>query len=166
MKSAPDAFVVAGSLGVWRLKYKEGPKFAYVIHHGKTTQFASSAKEALLIIKWPKSTPTGQALREWFEQFAEQDAKDLGVNEMPSDEEVLIRSKPEIRRGESPHQDAIAEIAFESHQESSPVKADATLEKKGDNPEVLPFEVTAEDLISEAVREYEADPVAGTRMVV
>ena len=55
----------------------------YIVHmpHKFTTRPFSDKKEAIKFIKWPKSTPTGQAIREWFDQF-----DDENVVAKPADE--------------------------------------------------------------------------------
>ncbi len=40
-----------------------------------TTRAFNDAKSALKFVNWPKSTPTGQLIRDWFDQFTEDDAK-------------------------------------------------------------------------------------------
>ena len=68
-----DKYVISGSLGIWRYKQREGPPVVYIVHlpHKHTTRSFTDKKEAIRFIGWPKSTPTGQAIREWFEQFDE-----------------------------------------------------------------------------------------------
>ena len=70
MKGA-DKFVIPGSLGIWRIRQREGPPHVFIVHKGYTTRFYEDRKEAIKFCSWPKSTPTGAAIREWFDQFDE-----------------------------------------------------------------------------------------------
>lgn len=81
MKS--DKYIIPGSLGIWRYKQREGPPVVYIVHmpHNFTTRPFTDKKEAIKFIKWPKSTSTGAAIREWFDQF-----DDENVVAKPADE--------------------------------------------------------------------------------
>ena len=64
----------AGQLWIERTKHREGPPVVYTVLSGKTARPFTDPKAILKWIKWPKGTPTGDALREWlasFEQKAE-----------------------------------------------------------------------------------------------
>jgi hypothetical protein len=75
-----DKFVVPNTLGIWRMKQREGPPICYIVHliddslKRSSTQAFLDAKSAIKYIGWSKTTPTGVAIREWFEQFSEADA--------------------------------------------------------------------------------------------
>ena len=79
MKS--DKYVIPGSLGIWRYRQREGPPIVYVVWKKDSTRPFTDKKSALKFIGWPKSTPTGQAIREWFDQF-----NDENVEAKPLDE--------------------------------------------------------------------------------
>lgn len=81
MKS--DKYVIPGALGIWRYKQREGPPVVYIVHlpHKSTTRPFTDKKSAIKFIGWPKSTPTGVTIREWFDQF-----DDETVEAMPHDE--------------------------------------------------------------------------------
>ena len=86
-----DKYVIPGSLGIWRYKQREGPPVVYIVHlpHKHTTRPFTDKKEALRFIGWPKSTSTGQAIREWFEQF-----NDEKVEATPPDKfQIQIQQK-------------------------------------------------------------------------
>lgn len=72
-----DKFIVPNSVGIWRLRQREGPPICYIVHRMDryTTRAFNDAKSALKFVNWPKSTPTGQLIRDWFDQFTEDDAK-------------------------------------------------------------------------------------------
>ena len=72
----PDKFIVPGSLGIWRIRQREGPPHVYLVHRiamGSTRLFFDS-KEALKWISWPTSTETGGLIREWLSQFDDAEA--------------------------------------------------------------------------------------------
>ena len=69
-----DKFI-DGDVGVWRYRQREGPPISYIVRKGNSTRGFGNAKEAIAHIKWSKSIPSGIALREWFAQFEEDDAK-------------------------------------------------------------------------------------------
>jgi len=72
-----DKYVLPGSLGIWRYKQREGPPVVYIVHlpHKSTTRPFTDKKEAIKFIAWPKSTPTGAAIREWFEQWDDENVE-------------------------------------------------------------------------------------------
>ena len=69
MKS--DVFYIPNALSIQRVKSREGPAITFVVWSNNTSKIFRDKKEALKFIKWPKSTPTGQLIREWFDQFEE-----------------------------------------------------------------------------------------------
>lgn len=72
-----DKFIVPNSVGIWRLRQREGPPICYIVHRMdlKSTRQFHNAENALKYVNWPKSTPTGQLIRDWFNQFTEDDIK-------------------------------------------------------------------------------------------
>ena len=66
-----DKFIIPGSLGIWRIRQKEGPPHVFLLHliHKRSTQFFEDKKALLKAVAWPKSTPTGVDIREWLNQF-------------------------------------------------------------------------------------------------
>jgi hypothetical protein len=59
----------AGQLLVERTRHREGPPVVYSVLSGNTAMLFTDTKKILRFIKWPKGTPTGDALREWFASF-------------------------------------------------------------------------------------------------
>lgn len=70
----PDYFR-AGTLYIERTRNREGPPITYTVWRPNTSRIFTNTKEALRFIKWPRGTATGDALREWFDSFADKDAK-------------------------------------------------------------------------------------------
>jgi hypothetical protein len=66
MKS--DRFV-AGQLWIERKKNREGPPISYTVLKGFSSMGFTGKKEVLRFIRWPKGTPTGDAVREWLASF-------------------------------------------------------------------------------------------------
>ena len=64
-----DKFVIPNSIGIWRYRQREGPPVSYIVWKNDTTRGFSNKADALKYIGWPKSLPTGQAIREWFDGF-------------------------------------------------------------------------------------------------
>ena len=80
MKSG-DRFV-AGQLWIERNRRREGPPIVYTVLCGKSARPFTDTKQILRWVKWPKGTPTGDALREWlasFEQKQEAPAPELDM---------------------------------------------------------------------------------------
>lgn len=149
MKSDKERFIVPNELQVYRLKFKEGPPLAYLVHQKDSSRFYRDRAEALKAIKWPKSTPTGTALREWFDQFTEQD------------EAMMQKHRIRLGMGESPHQDAMLDYepgTFSVLKNETSDESQA--ETDSETAEILPFECRAVDL------EEEENPCENTRMVV
>ena len=71
MKHKPDVFYIPNSLSIQRVKSREGPAITFVVWSGNSSRIFQDKKEALKFIQWPKSTPTGALIREWFDQFEE-----------------------------------------------------------------------------------------------
>ena len=64
-----ERFLVGSELFIQRHRHIEGPPIVYVVRSGRRCQPFFDAKSALRFIKWPKGTPTGDAIREWFASF-------------------------------------------------------------------------------------------------
>ena len=64
-----DVFYVPNSLSIQRVKAQEGPKIQFVVWSGRSSRTFADKESALKFIRWPKNTPTGALIREWFEQF-------------------------------------------------------------------------------------------------
>lgn len=62
------------SVLVERHRLREGPPVHYVCWRPHTSVFCADRLSVIRFFKWPKSTPTGDALREWLDQFVEADA--------------------------------------------------------------------------------------------
>ena len=59
----------AGQLWIERNRRREGPPVVYTVLCGKTARPFTDTKAILKWVKWPKGTPTGDALREWLASF-------------------------------------------------------------------------------------------------
>ena len=70
----PDYFTASG-LYIERKRNREGPPVTYTIWKPNTSRIFTDTKAALKFIAWPASTPTGTAIREWFDSFKPKDAK-------------------------------------------------------------------------------------------
>lgn len=71
MPLAPDRFEVPRSLMIERVQLRDEPAPYYLCWRPHLSTFAEDAKAVLRFARWPASTPTGAALRQWLE--AEQD---------------------------------------------------------------------------------------------
>ena len=60
---------VAGQLWIEVTKHREGPPLVYVCRSGKTARLFTDPDKLLKFVRWPKSTPTGQLLREWLDHW-------------------------------------------------------------------------------------------------
>ena len=72
----------AGQLWIERNRRREGPPVVYTVLCGKSARPFTDPKAILKWVKWPKGTPTGDALREWlasFEKKAETPAPELDM---------------------------------------------------------------------------------------
>ena len=61
----------AGSLFIERVRMREGPPVVYICKSGMVAKSFTDAQKLLAFIRWPKSTPTGQRIREWLDQWDE-----------------------------------------------------------------------------------------------
>ena len=59
----------AGQLWIERNRRSEGPPVVYTVLCGKSARPFTDPKAILKWVKWPKGTPTGDALREWLASF-------------------------------------------------------------------------------------------------
>tara|TARA_Y100000004_G_scaffold183778_1_gene232004 strand:- start:85 stop:402 length:318 start_codon:yes stop_codon:yes gene_type:complete len=75
----PDYFTASG-LYIERRRNREGPVVTYTIWKPNTSRIFTDTKAALKFIAWPASTPTGEAIREWFKSF---EPKDQGATLLP-----------------------------------------------------------------------------------
>ena len=65
----------AGQLWIERNRRREGPPIVYTVMNGTSARPFTDTKAILKWVKWPKGTPTGDALREWLASFEQkQDA--------------------------------------------------------------------------------------------
>jgi|TARA_Y100000015_G_C2385890_1_gene87372 hypothetical protein len=55
----------AGQLWIERNRRREGPPIVYTVMVGKSSMLFTDHKAILKFVKWPKGTPTGDALRKW-----------------------------------------------------------------------------------------------------
>ena len=62
----------AGQLWIERNRRREGPSVVYTVMMGKTAKLFTDHKAILKFVKWPKSTPTGDKLREWLASFEQE----------------------------------------------------------------------------------------------
>jgi hypothetical protein len=59
----------AGQLWIERNRRREGPPVVYTVLCGDSARPFTDPKAILKWVKWPKGTPTGDALREWLSSF-------------------------------------------------------------------------------------------------
>ena len=59
----------AGQLWIERNRRREGPPVVYTVMSGNSARPFTDTKAILKWVKWPKGTPTGDALREWLASF-------------------------------------------------------------------------------------------------
>ena len=59
----------AGQLWIERNRRREGPPIVYTVMNGTSARPFTDTKAILKWVKWPKGTPTGDALREWLASF-------------------------------------------------------------------------------------------------
>ena len=71
----PDYYTAGGSLWIERRRNREGPTITYTVWKPHTSRIFTDTKVALKFIAWPKNTPTGDDLRDWFASFAVKDTK-------------------------------------------------------------------------------------------
>ena len=65
----PKAYASLKALWIARNRRREGPPVVYTVMCGKTARPFTDHKAILKWVKWPKGTPTGDALREWLASF-------------------------------------------------------------------------------------------------
>ena len=73
MKS--ERFTGGAELFIERNRRREGPPIVYTVRLGNKAMLFIDPKKILRFVKWPKGTPTGEAMREWLSSFEEADAK-------------------------------------------------------------------------------------------
>jgi hypothetical protein len=74
ISSLSKIFETRGGLYISHHKnHREGPKIYFVVRKGRECQMFTDATALLKWIKWPKSEPTGAALREWLDEWNQQD---------------------------------------------------------------------------------------------
>ena len=61
----PDVFYVPNSLMVQKQENKDGPSPVWVVWRPNTSMCVADREAVLRFARWPKSTPTGQELRQW-----------------------------------------------------------------------------------------------------
>ena len=69
----PEVFQRPGIL-IERHRLREGPPVHYVCWKPGTSCFKADRLSVIKWFSWSKGTPTGDAMREWLDQFVEQDA--------------------------------------------------------------------------------------------
>ena len=78
----------AGSLFIERTRMREGPPVVYICKSGYTSKSFTDTNQLLAFIRWPKSTPTGTAIRDWlasFEQKQEAPAPELDMSKIKAE---------------------------------------------------------------------------------
>ena len=83
----PDRFEIPGSLWIERSLRREGPSPVYVAWVPNSSRLFYDQKRLLKFCKWPASTQSGIALREWLGSF-----DDVAIQESES---VAARIKAE-----------------------------------------------------------------------
>ena len=68
----PEQFHVPNALFVERSLHKDGPSPLYVAWKPHTSRMFYNKASLLKFCAWPKSLPTGQALRDWLDSFDDQ----------------------------------------------------------------------------------------------
>lgn len=66
-----DRFHIEGSLTVERVIPRGETVPYYICWRPNITAFANNAKEVIHFARWPASTPTGAALRDWLKALPE-----------------------------------------------------------------------------------------------
>ena len=69
----PEVFQRPGIL-IERHRLREGPPVHYVCWKPGTSCFRADRLSVIKWFSWSKGTPTGDAMREWLDQFVEADA--------------------------------------------------------------------------------------------
>ena len=65
----PKRFEKPGALLIERHVVREGPSPYFVVWRPHTSRMFYDVREMLRFIKWPKATPTREALDEWLESL-------------------------------------------------------------------------------------------------
>lgn len=65
----PERFSAGKELWIERNRHREGPPVVYIVYKGNSARPFTDHKAILKWVKWPKSTPTGDALRQWLAAF-------------------------------------------------------------------------------------------------
>ena len=68
----PEQFHVPNTLFIERSLHKDGPSPIYVAWKPHTSKMFYNKTSLLKFCAWPKSLPTGQALRDWLDFFDDQ----------------------------------------------------------------------------------------------
>jgi|TARA_Y100000033_G_scaffold4547_1_gene3791 hypothetical protein len=96
----------AGQLWIERAKRREGPPVVYTVLCGKSSRPFTDPKAILKWVKWPKGTPTGDALREWLASFEQKP-------EAPVPELDMAKIKAEGFGPEAHDPDALVNVLFD-----------------------------------------------------
>ena len=85
------SFVRQG-LRIERITPHEGPSPVFNAWRPNRSQCFTDTTELIRFCKWPKSTPTGQELRDWIDSFEIDTAKATSQNELDptADTKVII----------------------------------------------------------------------------
>ena len=75
-----NRFEIPGSLLVERFLRREGPSLVFVAWVPNTSRMFYEKKSLLKFCKWPASTPSGTALREWLSSFNDGDMPEQQSN--------------------------------------------------------------------------------------
>ena len=94
----PAQFHVPNALFVERSLRREGPSPVYVAWKPHTSRLFYDKKNLLKFCAWPKSLPTGQALRDWLDSF---DDQPFAPNEQHHDRIAAEGFGPEAHLDES-----------------------------------------------------------------
>jgi len=81
-----ELFDIPGALRIERIRPREGPSPVFNAWKPGTSQAFTDRKKLLKFCAWPKSTPTGQRLREWL------DSLDLAKPDLANPQEVIAQS--------------------------------------------------------------------------
>ena len=79
-----EKYIVPGELYIHRYLAREGPSPYYIVWQKDSAKVFTDEKAILKHIKWPVKTPTGDAIREWFQQFeaVEAPAEELNMEKI------------------------------------------------------------------------------------
>ncbi len=96
----------AGQLWIERNRRREGPPVVYTVLCGKSARPFTDPKAILKWVKWPKGTPTGDALREWLASFEQKP-------QTPAPELDMAKIKAEGFGPEAHDPDALVNVLFD-----------------------------------------------------